>query len=165
MNIAFNVPDGHSFIHGRLHDLGSVIAVALMAIISTALTVTLSRVRSYISRWLDGDFVNASWYVFNLLLPLVFSFFFFLLIYVLIPNQRHRPRDVWVGAFLAAVSFEVLKLGFSFYLVNYATFTEVYGALGGLIALLVFVFLTATITILGAEIASEVAKDRIAGRG
>jgi len=160
MNIAFRVPGGHSFIHGRLHDLLSVIVVALMAVTSTALTVMLGRIRSYTSRWFDGAFVEALWQVFNLLLPLVFSFLFFLLIYLLIPNQRHRVRDVWVGALLAAIGFEVVKLGFSFYLLNYATFTEVYGALGSLIALLVFVFITASLTILGAEIASEVASER-----
>jgi membrane protein len=160
MNIAFNVSGGHSFIHGRLHDLVSVIAVALMAITSTSLTVTLGRIRSYSARWVDGHVVNGLWQVFYLLLPLVFSFLFFLLIYLLIPNQRHRVSDVWAGALLAAIGFEVLKLGFSIYLIHYATFTEVYGALGSLIALLVFVFIAATITIIGAEVASEVAKDR-----
>ncbi len=160
MNIAFNVTEGHSFIHGRLHDLVSVFAVVLMALISTALTVTLGRVRSYTVLWLDGPLVAVAWPVFNLLLPLVFSFLFFLLIYRLIPSQRLRVRQVWVGALLAAIGFEALKMVFSFYLINFANFTEVYGALGSLIALLVFVFMAASITILGAEIASESARER-----
>jgi membrane protein len=168
MNIAFNVTEGHSFIHGRLHDLLSVLGVVLMAMMSTALTVTLGWVRSYTARWLDGPLAGVGWQVFNLLLPLVFSFLFFLLIYRLIPSQRLRVRDVWVGALLAAVGFEALKLVFSFYLVNFATFTEVYGAIGSMIALLVFVFMTASITILGAEIASESAREQVGrdvGRG
>jgi len=160
MNIAFNVTEGHSFIHGRLHDLLSVFAVVLMALTSTALTVTLGMVRTYTARWLDGQLVAVAWQGFNLFLPLLFSFLFFLLIYRLIPSQRLRVREVWVGALLAAIGFEALKMVFSFYLVNFANFTEVYGALGSLIALLVFVFITASITILGAEIASESARER-----
>jgi membrane protein len=161
MNIAFNVTEGHSFIHGRLHDLVSVFAVVLMALTSTALTVTLGMIRSYTARWFDGPLVAVAWRVFNLFLPLFFSFLFFLLIYRLIPSQRLRVREVWVGALLAAIGFEALKMIFSFYLVNFANFTEVYGALGSLIALLVFVFITASITILGAEIASESARERV----
>ncbi len=162
MNIAFNVSQSHSFIHGRLHDLVSVVAVVIMVLMSTAMTVSLGMIRSYLSRWLDGAPATVAWQAMNLSLPLVFSFLFFLSIYVLIPNQRLSVRDVWGGALIAAIGFEVLKAAFSFYLIQFASFTEVYGALGSLIALLVFVFSTASITIFGAELASEIARDRAA---
>ena len=102
------------------------------------------------------------WWLIYLLLPLALSFTFFLLLYRLIPNHTLHWRDLRVGAFVAAFGLELAKVLFTLYLTTFASYNEFYGALGGLIALLVFVYIVANVTILGAEIASEIAKDRAA---
>jgi membrane protein len=163
LNNAFDVPMKRSYFRGRLRDLASVAAVVVLVIASTALTVTLALLRSYLSRWFDGALSNVGWGLIFLLLPLVLSFAFFLLLYRLIPNHTLRWGELWLGALIAAVAFELAKALFTIYLATFASYDEVYGALGSLIALLVFIFIVANITILSAEIASEVAKAR-AGR-
>jgi membrane protein len=160
LNSAFDVPAGQSFIRGRMHDLVSVVVVVLMALASTALTATLALARAWVSRWFDGPLSNVGWGLIYLLLPLMLSFTFFVLLYWLIPNQRLQLRDLWIGALIAGLGFELAKALFTVYLANFANFTEVYGALGSMIALLVFVYIVANIAIFGAEIASEMAKAR-----
>ncbi|HEX5165374.1 MAG TPA: YihY/virulence factor BrkB family protein [Thermomicrobiales bacterium] len=160
LNNAFDVPVGQSFIRGRLHDLLSVIAVVLMALASTTLTATLAFARAWVSRWVDSPLTNVGWGLVYLLLPLALSFTFFVLLYWLIPNQRLYLRDLWIGALIAGLGFELAKALFTVYLANFANFTEVYGALGSMIALLVFVYIVANIAIFGAEVASEIAKER-----
>jgi membrane protein len=160
LNNAFDVPMKRSYFRGRLRDLASVAAVVVLVIASTALTVTLALLRSYLSRWFDGALSNVGWGLIFLLLPLVLSFAFFLLLYRLIPNHTLRWGELWLGALIAAVAFELAKALFTIYLATFASYDEVYGALGSLIALLVFIFIVANITILSAEIASEVAKAR-----
>ncbi|MEX2314642.1 MAG: YihY/virulence factor BrkB family protein, partial [Thermomicrobiales bacterium] len=163
LNNAFDVPSARSFFRGRLQDLASVFAVVVLAITSTALTATLAIVRAYSDRWFDGFVSTIGWGLLFLLLPLIFSFTFFLLLYRLIPNNTVGWADLRIGALVAAVGFELAKTLFTVYLTTFATFNEIYGALGSLIALLVFVFIVANVTIFGAEIASELAKDH-AGR-
>jgi len=164
LNNAFDVPMKRSYFHGRLYDLASVFAVVILAIASAALTATLALVRSFFSRWFDGMLSTIGWGLVYFFLPMVLSFIFFLLLYRLIPNHTLHWRDLTVGALVAAFGFELAKALFTLYLATVASYNEVYGALGSLIALLVFVYIVANITIFGAEIASELAKDRVARR-
>lgn len=165
LNNAFDVPMKRSYIRGRLRDLASVVAVVVLLIASTALTVTLALLRDYLDRWYDGTLSTIGWELISFLVPLAISFSFFLLLYRLIPNHTLRWQDLSVGALIAAFSFELAKVLFTIYLTNVARYDELYGALGSLIALLVFIFIVANITILSAELASEIAKDRESGGG
>jgi hypothetical protein len=86
----------------------------------------------------------------------VLSFLAFSLLYWLAPNRSVRFRYLWPGALFAAVAFEGLKYGFTVYLTNFGNYDVVYGALGSVMVLLFWVFLSANILILGAEIANEI---------
>lgn len=162
LNNAFDVPMKRSYFRRRLYDFASVFVVVFLAIASAALTATLALVRSFFSRWFDGMLSTIGWGLVYFLFPLVLSFTFFLLVYRLIPNYTLHWRDLTTGALVAAFGFEIAKALFTIYLSTFASYNEVYGALGSLIALLVFVYIVANITIFGAEIASELAKDRVA---
>jgi membrane protein len=74
----------------------------------------------------------------------------FALIYVGLPKAKVCWRDVWPGAILAAVFFwiggNVMGLYFT-----YSGFTSVYGAAGGLVAILVWVFYSAMVVLYGAK--------------
>lgn len=165
LNRAFDVPMARSFIHGRLRDLSAVFAVIVLLLVSTALTATLRIIRAQSSERFDGFLANAAWSLVSFCVPLGVSFAVFLLVYRWIPNHTLGWRDLRVGALIAAVGFELAKVGFSFYLGNFGRYDQVYGALGGVVAFLVFVFLVSVLTLLAAEIDSELAKDRITAEG
>jgi membrane protein len=136
-----------------------VVAVVLLLAASATMTTTLAVVRAHADQYFNGMAANLGWGSVYLLLPLVISFAVFLLAYRLIPNHRLDWGDLWVGALLAALGFELVKALFGLYLVTFAQYDRVYGTLGGVIAFLVFVFLVANITIFAAEISSELAQD------
>jgi membrane protein len=75
----------------------------------------------------------------------------FLLLYKLIPNTRTYWRDIWPGALLAAILFEIARALLVFYLGNLANYQLVYGSIASIIALLVWIYYSAFIMILGAE--------------
>ena len=87
---------------------------------------------------------------------LTLTFIAFSLLYWLAPNRTVRFRYIWPGALFAAIAFEGLKYGFGIYLANFGNYDVVYGALGGVVVLLFWVFLSANILILGAEVANEI---------
>lgn len=83
--------------------------------------------------------------------------------------DRDEPRFEWtsVGALVAVALFVVASIGFSFYVSNFGNYDATYGALGGVIVLLLWLYITSFIVLLGAELNAEMehqtARDTTAG--
>lgn len=71
--------------------------------------------------------------------------------------DRDSPRFEWVspGAMVAAVLWLVGSLLFSLYVNNFGSYNKTYGALAGVVVLLLWLYLTAYIVLLGAEVNAE----------
>ena len=93
--------------------------------------------------------------------PILLSFAVFTVAYTVIPSLRQPFRDIWPGALLAAFAFEGFKIGFSFYLANFASYNVVYGSLAAVIAFMVFVYLSSILLLVCAELVSELGIARI----
>ena len=84
--------------------------------------------------------------------------------------SRARPRWRWVlpGAVLATVIWTLFSILFSIYVRNFGSYNETYGALGGVIILLTWMWLSAFIILMGAELNAEMehqtARDSTTGR-
>ena len=80
-----------------------------------------------------------------------FAFFTFALIYKVTPYVETRWRQVVPGALLGATVFELGKRGFLLYLGRVANFEAVYGSLSSIIVLLLWLYFSALVLLLGAE--------------
>lgn len=71
--------------------------------------------------------------------------------------DRDQPKWGWVGlgSIFAVIGFLVASLLFSFYTANFASFGETYGSLGSIIVVMLWLMISATVIILGAEINAE----------
>lgn len=74
------------------------------------------------------------------------------LLYKVIPFTPYKKQSVWPGAVFALIGWMVISLLFSIYVNNYANYSIVYGPLGAVIALMMWLFFTGMIIILGAEL-------------
>lgn len=89
------------------------------------------------------------------LLSIVFTFILFGLIYYVLPNHNVSIGELWRGTVFAGTAFELLKTGFIWYLESgYANYARVYGPVSTVILLLLWINLSATVLIIGAEINS-----------
>jgi membrane protein len=75
----------------------------------------------------------------------------FALIYRIMPSAPVRLVDVWPGAIVAAVGWELLKWGFVWYATSFADWTRLYGPIAGVIGLLLWLYLSAQLVLFGAE--------------
>jgi membrane protein len=82
-----------------------------------------------------------------LLLAVVLS-----LVYRYGPDARQRFRSVGRGAALAVVLWAISSVGFSVYLANFANYGVTYGSLGAAVGLLFYLYLSASVVLLGAEV-------------
>jgi membrane protein len=74
------------------------------------------------------------------------------LVYRYGPDAKQRLRSVGLGGALAVVLWAISSIGFSFYLANFATYGVTYGSLGAAVGLLFYLYLSASVVLLGAEV-------------
>lgn len=148
------------FLSGKAFDIMLVAGVGALIVTSVAMTLLLQLLR-HVSEDVADDlgFLGQSTHIaldaLILVLPAVLPFITFMVVYVVVPSIRVRPRDALPGALLATLLFEILKNSFTIYLRDFASFDAVYGTLGALIALIFFVFLSSLSMLIGAEVAAH----------
>lgn len=81
------------------------------------------------------------------------------LVFYFVPNAKVRFRDVWVGAVLTGLLWRLALSGFSMYLTN-ASRLSVHGTIEGVIAFLLWVYVSAVIFLYGAEVTAAYARLR-----
>jgi membrane protein len=90
--------------------------------------------------------------------PLLIQVGAFAVLYRLSPNRKGlRWKPILIGALVASILVELLKIGFSFYVTALGAASnaaKTYGALGGVIVFLLFIYLFAAIILFGAEVAA-----------
>ena len=153
INTAYDLERHRPLLRQKLLGLG------LFFLTSVATTAFLRTVREFSD---DLDVVgNASqqagflWDGASYAIPLLFSIIAFTVLYWIVPATKVKIHEVWPGVLLAAIFFELGKIGFTFYLTNFSNYGLVYGSLGAVIAFLFWVYLGSQIRLFGAEVASE----------
>jgi membrane protein len=157
LNIAWDIKTPRHFVKQKLLDLGMMAGIGvffLLSIGTTALLRTTQEASSDILGPLSSD-TAFFWRVIPYLMPAIFSFGAFVLLYRFVPAAPIRIGDVWPGALIAAIFFETIKNGFSFYVANFGQYDVVYGSLGAVVALLFWMYLSAVALLFGAVVASE----------
>jgi YihY family inner membrane protein len=86
----------------------------------------------------------------TMLVPLALLFTGLTLFYRFAPRRSTRLDEVWFAALCTTALLAGAELLFKFYLEHFATLNAVYGALGGIIALLMWIYLSGMIVIFGA---------------
>jgi membrane protein len=83
------------------------------------------------------------------------------LLYYAAPNVRH-PRAPWVspGAIVAVLIWLVASAAFAFYVANFGSYNKTYGALGGVIVFLTWLWISNIAVLLGAELNAETERGR-----
>lgn len=85
------------------------------------------------------------------LVPSLATLLTFIILYMLVPNRQVKARYAIPGALVATLCFEVTKKGFAFYVTDFAAYQVIYGALATLPVLLLWVYLSWMVILLGAE--------------
>jgi membrane protein len=79
-------------------------------------------------------------------------------VYYFGPDVDQGWLELVPGSLLAAATWLLASIGFKQYVVNFATYTETYGAIGGVIVLLLWLYLTGLAILVGAELNSQIAQ-------
>ncbi len=94
------------------------------------------------------------------LFPFVVAVLVFGVMYRTFPSLPICWRDVWPGAVLAGIGWELLKWLFVIYTAEFANWQAVYGPVAGVIGLLTWLYFSFTIILFGAEFAAALGNNR-----
>jgi membrane protein len=143
----FRDEKGYNTWSSRLVGLGIMIAFGILVVASLATTVVFNLIDLLVF------YQTTSWITTGaLIVPLSLSVAIFAFLYRFIPRRRVRWDAIWVAAFLGGGAWEIAKRVFAWYLDNLASYSLVYGSVATMIVLMLWVYLTGIIILLGAEI-------------
>jgi len=144
------LPDSgvRDFIRKRFISFAMILAVGFLLLVSLAVSAFISGLTQFIGSLVGGAAVIAH------LLDIVISFglitLLFAMIYKFLPDVQIQWKDVWTGAALTSILFTIGKLLIGLYLGSSGV-TSIYGAAGSLITVLLWVYYSSLIFLLGAE--------------
>jgi membrane protein len=156
LNRAYDVTEERPWWKRRLIALAAVATAG--AFMLAASTIMLAGPE--IARWLAahtplGSTFEATWSVVQY--PLAFALLVAMLwlVYFFLPNLRQSRSQVLAGAAAAAVLLLIATLLFRLYVTNYGSYNKTYGAIGGIIILLTWMYLTMVVILAGGELNAE----------
>ncbi len=148
------------YLRRRAISFGMILVIGFLLLVSLALSALLQGIRELITEHVPA--LGGSLETLDFTIPFVVIGVLFALIYKLLPDVRLRWGDVWLGAIVTSLLFSVGKLGIGIYL-GRAGVTSVYGAAGSLVLVLLWIYYSAQILLLGAEF-TEVYSRRFGSR-
>ena len=132
----------------RLLSFGLVIGVGFVLLVSLLVSAALSALNSYLGALLPQ--IAGLWQGINTLVSLGVVTLLFAMIYQFLPDVDLKLRHVWLGALVTAGLFNIGKYLIGLYLGTSGVATA-YGAAGSVVVLLIWVYYSAQIVLLGAE--------------
>lgn len=135
-------------IRSRLLSFGMIMGIGFILMVSLIFSAGLSAVGKWWSPWLDGWETVAG--VLDTLFSFVLTAGMFALIYKIMPQVQIRWSEVWIGAVLNAFLFTIGKFLIGLY-IGRSAITTGFGVAGSLVALLIWVYYSAQIFLMGAE--------------
>jgi membrane protein len=137
-----------SLLRARLLSFSMILAIGFLLLVSLLISAALAA----FGRWLGPAFLG--WEIAANLVNFIISFTLvtgmFALVYKVMPRVHVAWRDVWIGAVVTAALFNIGKLLIGLY-IGKSGVTSVFGAAGSLAVLLLWVYFSAQIFLLGAE--------------
>jgi membrane protein len=154
LNVAYDVEEGRSFIWLNLQSLfftlasmaGLIVMLAVIAVVPFLLhTLPLGAMA-------DNLISIGRWPLVAILVILAMA-----ILYRYGPSRPDAPwRWITPGSIVATLGLLILSMGFSWYAANFGKFNETYGSLGAAIGFMTWMWLSATIVLVGAELNAEI---------
>jgi membrane protein len=149
-------------VRARTASLGLVAALGFLLMISLVVSTALNAFANYLNAILP--FAHAVLVILNFVISYALLAVLFAAIYKVLPDRPLRWRDVIVGAMLTTLLFTIGKFLISLYLGS-SSVASSYGAAGSLIIVLLWVYYSAQLFLLGAEFTKAYAAYRPSGDG
>ncbi|CAN5697465.1 YihY/virulence factor BrkB family protein [soil metagenome] len=150
------------FIGQRVASFGMLLTIAFLLLVSLVISAALEAFGEALGEMLPAALSGTVLQVINAAVALFVITLLFAMLFRFVPDAEIAWRDVWVGALVTALLFTAGKFGLGIYL-GRSDPGSAFGAAGALALLLVWIYYSAAILLLGAEFTEAYASRRGSG--
>ena len=141
----------------RLIAIGLTIVLTLLLIVSLIMLVLEGNVMTYLRDVVRfSDLFIFIFTLFNWFVAVFLVYTGISLIYTLGPSMHRRIPFINVGAMIATILSLITSLGFSFFINNFGRYNEIYGSIGALIVMMVWIQFNSFILLVGFELNASI---------
>lgn len=148
----FDLDERPSVVRGKVMDVGMVLMSTVLMSLNIGLTSVVSTLGIEGIR-VVGFRPGMMERVLGFYVAFLFIYLMFLFIYKFVSLNRIRWRTAALAALLASVGFELVKVGFGWWVVNYADYSAFFFAFGTLVVLVIAIYYGSVLFVLGGEVA------------
>ena len=165
-NAIYDVPEGRPIWKTLPIRFGVTVVVMVLLAAAAVAVVATGGLADRIGQLLGiGPVAITAWGIVKWPLLLVLVSFLFALLYWASPNARRGFRWVTPGGILAVLVWVAASVGFALYVANFGSYNKTYGSLAAVIIFLVWLWLSNTAILLGAELNAELERSRAISAG
>jgi membrane protein len=162
LNVAYNVPETRSGVMTRLLACGLTFLIGILVVVAFTFIIVGPLLGSFLAAHLGFSWgFPFLWPVLRHVLAAIFIVLAVEGLYFLAPDIKQSFASTLPGAVFSVIGWIVLSDGLSLYFQKFAHLNKTYGVLGGGIALLVWLYWSSFLVLLGAELNSEILRLRV----
>ncbi|WP_045524411.1 YihY/virulence factor BrkB family protein [Neobacillus niacini] len=152
-NKAYNVNESRSFIVSRGMAVLLTVGMIIVFIVALLLPIFGREIGVFLFSYLGftKEFLRI-WDMLRLVVSAIILFIIFTGLYWIAPNIKLRCRSAFPGAAFATVGWILSSYALSYYVGNFNNFSLTYGSIGAIIVLLIWLYISGFIIIIGGEI-------------
>ena len=154
LNEAYDIEEGRPWWQVKATAIGLTLSLAAFIVISMALLIVGP---TLIAAWFNlGPAFTMVWNVARW--PIVFALtaFGIAIIYYYAPDTEQEWIWITPGSVLATFLWIATSVGFKFYVTNFSSYNATYGAIGGVIVLMLWFYVSSLAVLIGAELNAEI---------
>jgi len=154
LNKIFGLDIEEHFLLAKLKDFALIIMVILIFLITTFILPLIDILRQLASKFDFLEFFTSGLlehFIFSIL-SLVLIFILFSILYFAVPKIRIGKKATFIAALWAAILWEAAKQLFGYYIYNFGSFGQIYGAYALMVVVAFWIYYSSTVFIIGAEI-------------
>jgi membrane protein len=161
-NAIYGVEEGRPFWFKRPVQFAVTLVLVLLLAASAIAVVLTGGLATQVGKVLGvGSSAVTIWDIAKWPVLLLVVAFMFSILYWTAPNVRHAGfRWLTPGGLVAVILWIIASLAFAFYVANFSHYNKTYGSLGGIIAFLVWLWISNVAVLFGAELNAELERGR-----
>ncbi|HET8820409.1 MAG TPA: YihY/virulence factor BrkB family protein [Thermoleophilaceae bacterium] len=166
-NAIYDMPEGRPIWKTLPVRVGLTLILLVLLALSTIAVVLTGGLAEKVGDLVGlGDTAVTVWGIAKWPVLLLVVSFMFALLYWAAPNVK-QPGFRWVspGGVIAVLGWIIASAAFAFYVGNFGSYNKTYGALGGVVVFLVWLWISNIVILLGAEFNAELERERAIERG
>jgi len=158
-NIVFRVEKSRGILRGIGIDLLMILLVGILLLVSMFLSSAIAALQSFREQIPVAIGPTVQW-ILKYVIPFIFTFCMFFLIYEIIPNKKIHFKSALQAALVTGLLWELAKQLFTWYVVHIARYFILYGSLNTLVLFVLWVYYSSAIVVVGGEFAYFLEEDR-----